>query len=283
MAFDLGAPILDVRQNPPLQSQPREHEQAQHGQAGIHHGFPGQLKPAPPRHEAQPPDDWIEKCAQLQSHEKFGTGWQRPRPQCRWARRAPIRAAGGHCCPCLPGTSRNTRRRGAAPAVNAPEPSLPLARGKALAAHSRFVQRVRRRYADMLHRLPAGLPDFATITALIAALEADGAARDERAAHRAPAGARAAGGAGHRAARRPGRGHRGHDAPGRGHARARARAGAGRHRPALGRAAQRGRREGGVLDHRHGQARRARAERVVRHRPDLRLRGRRRHRRRDSR
>src|ERR1700712_637323 len=58
--------------------------------------------------------------------------------------------------------------------MNAPEPALPLTRGNALAAHSRFVQRVRRRYADMLGRLPAGLPEFTTITALIAALEADG-------------------------------------------------------------------------------------------------------------
>ena len=52
----------------------------------------------------------------------------------------------------------------------------PLSRGNVKAAHSRFVQRVRRRHADMLDRLPAGLPDFATITALIAALEADGIA-----------------------------------------------------------------------------------------------------------
>jgi glutamate-ammonia-ligase adenylyltransferase len=58
--------------------------------------------------------------------------------------------------------------------VNAPDSALPLARGNAQAAHSRFVQRVRRRYAGMLGRLPAGLPDFATITALIASLEADG-------------------------------------------------------------------------------------------------------------
>jgi glutamate-ammonia-ligase adenylyltransferase len=58
--------------------------------------------------------------------------------------------------------------------VNAPESVLPLARGKASAAHSRFVQRVRRRYADLLDRLPPGQPDFATITALIAALEAEG-------------------------------------------------------------------------------------------------------------
>ena len=55
--------------------------------------------------------------------------------------------------------------------MNAPESILPLARGKASAAHSRFVQRVRRRYVDMLDRLPPGLPDFATITALISALE----------------------------------------------------------------------------------------------------------------
>jgi glutamate-ammonia-ligase adenylyltransferase len=58
--------------------------------------------------------------------------------------------------------------------VNAPETSLPLSRGKALAAHSRFVQRVRRRHGDMLDRLPPGVPDFAGIAALIAALEADG-------------------------------------------------------------------------------------------------------------
>ena len=58
--------------------------------------------------------------------------------------------------------------------VNAPEIPLPLARGDAKAAHSRFVQRVRRRYADMLGRLPDGLPDDTTITALIAQLEAGG-------------------------------------------------------------------------------------------------------------
>jgi glutamate-ammonia-ligase adenylyltransferase len=44
----------------------------------------------------------------------------------------------------------------------------------ARADHSRFVQRVRRRYANQLGRLPAGLPDFSSITALIAGLEADG-------------------------------------------------------------------------------------------------------------
>jgi glutamate-ammonia-ligase adenylyltransferase len=58
--------------------------------------------------------------------------------------------------------------------VNAPETPLPLSRGRALAAHSRFVQRVRRRHGDMLDRLPPGLPDFAGISALIAGLEADG-------------------------------------------------------------------------------------------------------------
>jgi glutamate-ammonia-ligase adenylyltransferase len=58
--------------------------------------------------------------------------------------------------------------------VNDPESPLPLARGQAHAAHSRFVQRVRRRYAHMLDRLPEGLPNFVSITALIAALEAEG-------------------------------------------------------------------------------------------------------------
>ena len=44
----------------------------------------------------------------------------------------------------------------------------------ARADHSRYVQRVRRRYAAELGRLPPGLPDFAAITALIATLEAEG-------------------------------------------------------------------------------------------------------------
>jgi len=45
---------------------------------------------------------------------------------------------------------------------------------RAEAAHSRFVQRVRRRYADELHRLPPGLPAQETIRALVRALAADG-------------------------------------------------------------------------------------------------------------
>jgi len=44
-----------------------------------------------------------------------------------------------------------------------------------LAMYSRFVQRVRRRYADELGLLPAGLPDRATITALVDKLQARGA------------------------------------------------------------------------------------------------------------
>ncbi len=42
------------------------------------------------------------------------------------------------------------------------------------ADHSRFVQRVRRRYADDLALLPAGLPDFAVIVALVEALQVRG-------------------------------------------------------------------------------------------------------------
>ena len=42
------------------------------------------------------------------------------------------------------------------------------------AAHSRFVQRVRRRYGDLLDLLPAGTPDRNTITALVEALRAGG-------------------------------------------------------------------------------------------------------------
>ncbi|MDQ6640347.1 MAG: glutamine-synthetase adenylyltransferase, partial [Pseudomonadota bacterium] len=44
-----------------------------------------------------------------------------------------------------------------------------------LAAHSRFVQRVRRRYANELALLPPGVPDRATIVALIERLQAGGA------------------------------------------------------------------------------------------------------------
>ncbi len=44
----------------------------------------------------------------------------------------------------------------------------------ALASHSRFVQRVRRRYADELALLPAGAPDAAGVTGLVATLQAAG-------------------------------------------------------------------------------------------------------------
>ena len=55
---------------------------------------------------------------------------------------------------------------------------LPLAEpaARAEAAHSRFVQRVRRRYAAELTLLPAGVPDFDGITALV--LQLQGAGRD---------------------------------------------------------------------------------------------------------
>ena len=46
----------------------------------------------------------------------------------------------------------------------------------ALAAHSRFVQRIRRRYAPELALLPAGLPDAAKITDLVQRLQASGLA-----------------------------------------------------------------------------------------------------------
>ncbi|KNZ33369.1 MAG: glutamate-ammonia-ligase adenylyltransferase [Methylibium sp. NZG] len=48
-------------------------------------------------------------------------------------------------------------------------PSVP-----ALAAHSRFVQRIRRRYADRLHELPPGLPTRQTVTELIDRLQRSG-------------------------------------------------------------------------------------------------------------
>ena len=44
----------------------------------------------------------------------------------------------------------------------------------ARASHSRFVQRVQRRYADDLPRLPSGLPDAAAIGAVIDGLQRDG-------------------------------------------------------------------------------------------------------------
>src|SRR5262249_20680386 len=42
------------------------------------------------------------------------------------------------------------------------------------ASHSRFVQRIRRRYAAELPLLPAGLPERATITALVEQLRKGG-------------------------------------------------------------------------------------------------------------
>ena len=44
----------------------------------------------------------------------------------------------------------------------------------ALAAHSRYVQRIRRRYADDLHQLPAGVPAADAITALVHQLQVGG-------------------------------------------------------------------------------------------------------------
>ncbi len=44
----------------------------------------------------------------------------------------------------------------------------------ALAAHSRYVQRIRRRYAVDLHQLPPGVPDSDTITALVQRLQDGG-------------------------------------------------------------------------------------------------------------
>jgi glutamate-ammonia-ligase adenylyltransferase len=52
-----------------------------------------------------------------------------------------------------------------------PEASRPL---PALAEYSRFVQRIRRRYVDLLHELPPGLPTRQTITELITHLQRDG-------------------------------------------------------------------------------------------------------------
>ena len=53
-------------------------------------------------------------------------------------------------------------------------PVLETSRSDAPAAHSRFVQRVRRRYAAELGLLPPGLPSRATIEALIETLLAGG-------------------------------------------------------------------------------------------------------------
>ncbi|MCO5124888.1 MAG: bifunctional [glutamate--ammonia ligase]-adenylyl-L-tyrosine phosphorylase/[glutamate--ammonia-ligase] adenylyltransferase [Rhizobacter sp.] len=54
-------------------------------------------------------------------------------------------------------------------------PPLPLALAQAAqAAHSRFVQRVRRRYGGDLEQLAPGLPDSASIAALIASLQRGG-------------------------------------------------------------------------------------------------------------
>jgi glutamate-ammonia-ligase adenylyltransferase len=62
---------------------------------------------------------------------------------------------------------------GATP-VTAPRDGAPI-RDIPRAAHSRFVQRIRRRYASELALLPPGLPDRATIGALIERLQGDGA------------------------------------------------------------------------------------------------------------
>ena len=179
-------------------------------------------------------------------------------------------------------SSITTRRTMRSEATVKSAPPCATAASPARADHSRFVQRVRRRYAAELTLLAPGLPDRAMIEALIDTLLHDG--------RELPAALRVA-----RQLvlerlavldieqrRGDGRRDRDDDRAGRGHARARARAGAGRAGRALRRAAQRGRRTHRVLGRRHGQARRARAQRLVRHRPDLRLRGRRHDRRRPA-
>ena len=52
--------------------------------------------------------------------------------------------------------------------------SVVAAGAVAAAAHSRFVQRIRRRYADERALLPAGVPDAAAVTALVATLRGRG-------------------------------------------------------------------------------------------------------------
>ncbi|WP_369973919.1 bifunctional [glutamate--ammonia ligase]-adenylyl-L-tyrosine phosphorylase/[glutamate--ammonia-ligase] adenylyltransferase [Pelomonas sp. KK5] len=56
------------------------------------------------------------------------------------------------------------------------QPTLPRERPPAEAAHSRFVQRIRRRYAEELALLPPGLPDREAIEALVARLQQQGRA-----------------------------------------------------------------------------------------------------------
>ena len=164
------------------------------------------------------------------------------------------------------------RRRAVSSPRQAADPQVCTAR----ASHSRFVQRVRRRYAGELPLLPPGVPKRAAIDALIDRLLQDGRALPRRCAWRASScierlavldverGAtlddvtRAMTDAGRGDARTARWPQRLRDA-----------------RHALRRAAQRGRQAHRLLGRRHGQARRARAQRVVRHRPDLRLRGRR--------
>jgi glutamate-ammonia-ligase adenylyltransferase len=63
---------------------------------------------------------------------------------------------------------------GTAPSGAATPASSGPARRTPDAAHSRFVQRVRRRHGAELGRLPAGRPDAAAIEALVSALQAEG-------------------------------------------------------------------------------------------------------------
>jgi len=56
--------------------------------------------------------------------------------------------------------------------LHLPDTSAP----RAAADHSRFVQRIRRRYATELALLPPGLPDAPTISALVQQLHAGGRA-----------------------------------------------------------------------------------------------------------
>ena len=72
-----------------------------------------------------------------------------------------------------PGDTMGSQTAGSPLATTGRAP-VPL-RDIPLASHSRFVQRVRRRYADELASLAPGLPDRARIRALVARLQAQGA------------------------------------------------------------------------------------------------------------
>ncbi len=268
MPLQLRTPAIDVGQNDPVQGQPcQQHD--------------GEDRRQPARHDAHRP---AQEAAQRTRDGSDGTVRGTSRGVWHGACRTRAAAAGDTSPSCPRRRLRAAAHRPSTSPGPADEPRSPRPPGRdAAAAGPRRPQPFRAARAPALCR-PAAAPGArAAVGRHHHRARRRAARRRPRprrgAARGAPPGAGAPRRRGHRARRRDGGHHARHDRAGRGDARPRAGRRPRRARRAPRRAADRWRRADRLLGRRHGQARRARAQRLLRHRPRLRLRGGRRDRR----